>query len=75
MNRSKEFRVFALNLKEFESLNSAILDILDGEFRVFALNLKEFESIREIRYMSLDEILQADQSGEIIYFKVVRNEN
>ena len=56
------------------SLKSAILDILDGEFRVFALNLKEFESIREIRYMSLDDLLKADQSGEMIYFEVVRDE-
>lgn len=54
-------------------VSAAMKAVIEGR-RVFQLCLDEFECIREIRYMQLDEILEADKEHDVVYLEEVRDE-
>lgn len=55
------------------SRNAAVTSSLNGG-RVYLLNIDGFEEVREIRYMTLDEIVDLETHNTVLYFEVVPEE-
>ena len=54
---------------------SAAIDACCKGGWVFQLDLDDFEKVREIRYMTLADILDVEMHHTVLYFEVVPDEN
>ncbi len=43
--------------------------------RVYLLDMDEFEEVKEVRYMTIEDIVETDRCHTVLFFEIVPEEN